>query len=133
MIPLVHIFHGQVAQGKIVFDEGETERMAQAVRGLEGKRVELRLGKLKKIRSMSQNKYYWGVVIALFAEHCGYDAEEMHESLKMRFLRKHDGPIETVRSTTDLSIEEFTQYVEDCRKLAAEMGCVIPDPGQVGE
>jgi hypothetical protein len=130
---LVHLFRGKVVQGKIVFDPGETDRMTNAVKGLEGKLIELKLGKLKKIRSMSQNRYYWGVVIALFAEHVGLDAEEMHAALKMKFLQKHDGPMETVRSTTDLSTEEFQEYLEKCKQLAAEMGVEIPDPGHVAD
>ena len=56
----------------------------------------------------------------------------MHEALKWRFLQKHDGPLVTVRSTTDLDTAEFTEFIEQCRRLGAEMGVVIPGPGGLG-
>jgi hypothetical protein len=96
---------------------------------LEGKDIAVRLVRFRESRTLSQNGYYWAVVVPMFAECCGYDDEEMHNALKMRFLMKHDGPMPTVRSTTSLDTKEFTDYIESCRRLAAEMGCVIPDPG----
>jgi hypothetical protein len=35
----------------------------------------------------------------------------------------------TVRSTTDLDTAEFVEYIEQCRRLGAEMGVIIPSPG----
>ncbi len=70
------------------------------------------------------------------AEYCGYEPEEMHEALKVRFLLKHGFSNETttlptIRSTTDLTTAEFSEYVDQCRRLAAEMGIIVPDPGAV--
>ena len=71
------------------------------------------------------------VVIPVLAERCGYEDEEMHDALKWRFLQKHDGPMPTVRSTASLNTVEFSEYTAQCRRLAAQMGVMIPDPGAV--
>ncbi len=89
--------------------------------------------KPQKNRSAQQNKYYWGVVIPMMGEYCGYNQQEMHEALKMKFLRRdHGNGLPTVRSTTVLNTVEFNDYVEEvCRFAAMEFGLVIPDPGVV--
>jgi|ERR1700722_12459179 len=121
------VFHGEVKDGKLHL--WRAEDFAGWVRVHDGKRIELVLRPHKAKRTSWANAYYWGVVIALFAEHCGYDAEEMHEALKMRFLVRERGPMPTIRSSAALSTAEFAEYVDKCRRLAAEMGCAIPSPG----
>ena len=71
-------------------------------------------------------------MIPLLAEVAGYDDEEMHAALKMRFLRNHVGAdLPSVRSTSDLDTAEFTEYIERVRQLAAEFyGLLIPNPGE---
>jgi hypothetical protein len=124
------VFRGKIEAGKICLDR--RDEFAAVIASLDGKPVELILRRLRTKRSSNQNKYYWGVVIALFAEHCGYSAEEMHDALKWQLLQKHEqGVLPTVRSTADLSVDEFTEYVEQSRMLAAGMGVVIPGPEEV--
>ena len=74
------------------------------------------------------------MVIPLIAECCGYDSEEMKTALKLKFLRTGDDKngLVRVRSTADLSVDEMTEFIEQIRRLAAEMGCAIPSPGEVG-
>ncbi len=83
-------------------------------------------------RSLSQNSYYWGVVIPLFAEYCGYDdPQDLHYALKVKFLSEpEEHGLGRVRSTSSLTTAEFTEYVERVRKLAAEHGVYVPDPGE---
>lgn len=123
------IFRGRIAAGKLKLDHRED--FAALVRRIEGKEIDLVLRLHRCRRSPSQNAWYWGCVVPVLAEHCGYDAEEMHEALKWRFLKKHDGPLATVRSTADLSTAEMTEFIEKVRRLAAELGCSIPNPDQV--
>ena len=133
------VFHGAVRGGQLhIKRKADFERM---IRQMEGSEVELVLRKHYKVRSLSQNAYYWGVVVALLAEHCGYDdPEEMHHALRHRFLLIHNDPIETLhgktslqgaRSTAKLTTAEFSEYMEQARRLAAEMGVVIPSPGEI--
>jgi hypothetical protein len=125
---MLDTFAGRVEFGKLKLHL--RDRFAKLVASLEGKEIEITLKKRSRNRSHNQNRYYWGCVIAMLAEHCGYDPEEMHEALKQRFLAIHtEGPLPTVRSTVALNTAEFTTYLEQCRRLAAEMGVIVPDPG----
>ena len=123
------IFRGRVEAGKLKLDH--RDEFSALVRRLDSKEIELVLRRYRRRRSMPQNAWYWGCVIPVLAEHCGYDAEEMHEALKWRFLKKHEGPLPTVRSTADLDTAEFSEYIEQVRRLAAEIGCAIPSPASV--
>ncbi len=125
------IFKGVSAHAKVLF--ADPVRFSAHLRSMEGAEVEVIVRKPRKSRSDQQNRYYWGVVVAILADHCGYDKpEEMHDALRIKFLTIHqDGPLPTVRSTTDLSTVEFEHYMLQCRKLGAEMGCQIPEPNEV--
>lgn len=123
-------FTGWVQRGKVHLDaKGTYDRF---VAGLEGAKVTISVVKHRNTRSLSQNSFYWGVVIPLLADHCGYDREELHDALKFRFLRVHeDTDLPTVRSTASLNTKEFGEYLDDVIRLAAEMGVVIPEAGEV--
>lgn len=100
-----------------------------------GKTVQVTAENLRKVRSTEQNAYYWGVVVRMIADHCGYrTAEEVqgvHEELRRKFLTGH-GPLSVTPSTASLSTEEFSEYVEAVRRWAAdELGIYIPDPNEV--
>lgn len=82
---------------------------------------------------MSQNKLYWGWHLAILADYTGYTAEELHQVFRMRHLRRElvmpGGQVaESTRSTTELTIEEFSDYLRKIERDGAEMGCAIPDP-----
>ena len=70
--------------------------------------------------------------MALLAEHLGFEKQELHEALKLKFLAINpDAPLPVARGTSDLNTAEFADYVERCRRLAAELGCIVPGPGEV--
>jgi hypothetical protein len=122
-------FQAEIKNGKTVWYA--PDRVIQFIAGLEGCRITVEIKKLFPRRSNNQNAWYWACIIPLLGESCGYDPEEMHSALKERFLRIHgDSPLPTVRSTSTLSTKDFSEYCENCRRLAAEMGVVIPDPGE---
>jgi len=124
------VFRGAIQEGKIKLENAP--RFHSLIASLAGEQIELILRKHKSRRSNSQNSWYWGCIVPLLAEHCGYDAEEMHEALKHKFLRIHDdSELPTVRSSAKLTTAEFTEYVEKCRRLGAELGVYIPNPGEV--
>lgn len=87
----------------------------------------------KKVkRTQQQNKWYWACVVGIPADHFGYLPDEMHAAYKMMFLRVLGGRgPETIKSTTTLNTQEFSEYVEKCRMWAANEGIVIPDPDDV--
>jgi len=128
----VPVFFGQVVEGRLKMDNPHAYMVRIAA--LNGKRVELVLRKRRCKRTLPQNAYYWGVVIEILRDHFGYDAEEMHDALKFEFLRiRNDrGGPDSVKSTADLSTEEFAEYVKRVVRWAAQKYRVyIPDPGSV--
>jgi hypothetical protein len=81
---------------------------------------------------MSQNRYYWGVVVATLAEWSGHEPEEIHDYLKRILPQKHrrlpSGDEMFVHpSTTTLTVEEFSEYVDKVVRWAAEQGVHVPD------
>jgi hypothetical protein len=122
-------FYGRVLPGGLLVLDRPAD-YNRAVRALAGKHVEILLKRRRTKRSNPQNRYYFGVVVKLLAEHCGYDTQEMHEALAMRFLRIEDCPITGAprrKRTPQTDTAEFAEYLEHCIRLAAELGVVIPD------
>lgn len=75
---------------------------------------------VQRKRSVKQNRVYWMYVNEL-SKHTGFTSNEMHEVLKFKFLKAEKYDVETgevfeyIRSTTDLSTKEFTDFIEQIR------------------
>lgn len=97
-----------------------------------GKRLAMTLKEYREQRTSPQSRYYYGVVVALMADELGYERDEMHEALAFKFLSISgpDDPLPRRRSTADLDTGEMTTYIEQCRRLAAELGIYVPDPNE---
>lgn len=92
-------------------------------------------------RSNPQNRYYFGIVVPLIQKgikDMGTELtkEETHEFLKARFnvqelFNKETGEVINIPiSTTRLSKEQFSEYIERIQRFAAEfLSIVIPDAG----
>jgi hypothetical protein len=129
-------FFGKKINGNFKFDRGEENRYrAYLYKFKDGCEVFMVLGHKTKatFRSVQQNRYYWCVVVDLLAVHTGYTPDEMHEALKWKFLIIHrDGLPDTVKSTTNLTKDQFCEYIDNIQKWAArDLGCVIPDPNTI--
>jgi hypothetical protein len=92
----------------------------------------------KKTRSLPQNRYLWGVVYHKIAELTGYDAEDIHEMMKVKFgLRTQfnvfEGElIEFARSTRFMDTRQFSEYIEKIRKWSLDaLGVYIPQPNEI--
>lgn len=123
----VTIFYGRIENGRPVLElPDEFQRLKES---LNGEQIEITLRKRRKDRTSPQNRFYHGVVVKYLSEFTGHTAEEIHESLKHRFLiERGDEALPRVRSTSSLDTQEFARYIDDCIQLAAEFGCIIPDP-----
>jgi len=92
--------------------------------------------KEKRDRSLKQNSYLWGVVYTMIAAETGHTTEELHEFFKMllldrKFMQVGKEEFMIPKSTTTLSTEEFSKYVEQVRAFAGtELGITIPDPNE---
>lgn len=102
----------------------------------DGARVVIRVAVERQKRSNSQNRFWHGIVIPAFAEHCGYEFEEMKDALALKLLPKEITDMETgeVRivpgHTSELNTKQFNELIERAQRLGAEMDIYIPDPGE---
>jgi len=103
-------------------------------------RVFMTLQTMQKPRSNNQNRYYWGVVIKLLAEHTGDNPDDLHAFLGAKFLTKEievglDGKYKDrafiTESTTNLSTVAFEDYMSKCRMWASMfLSVYIPEPNE---
>jgi hypothetical protein len=127
------VFPGRVLPGGLLVHDRPKD-YAQYVRSLKGCFVETVVRKRRLTRTNPQNRYYFGVVVKLIADHCGYERDEMHELLAMKFLRMEDDPITGAprrKRTPKTDTQEFMEYVEACVRFGAELGVYVPDPNEV--
>lgn len=119
----------------IEFGKGDREMLINYLLGTfkHGQAIEFFVRKVTRIRSMPQNKYYWGVVIPYICEETGMDKDQVHYALREKFLSKRDinTSLLIVKSTTELTIEQFRWYIDSIQRWAAEFLHInIPDPNQ---
>ena len=122
-----------VKNGKFSFSENQRAKLNKMIQSKEGKVAQLTIGDIEKSRSGQQNKYYWGVVLELIADHTGAHENELHE-----YFIKEYSPKITVevlgkvitrpKRTPEMTTVEFSEYIERIRVEASELQIVIPDP-----
>lgn len=84
----------------------------------------------RKIRSNSQNEYYWGVVLQLISEFTGETVEDLHDHFRVRFLMQGE-KFSHPRSTTSLTTAEFEDYLAKIRLFATQdLNVFIPLPNE---
>jgi hypothetical protein len=128
---MIPIHHGIVSQNnKLILDT--PSRYLTQLSNLKGKRIELTLKEEKSQRSINQNSYYWGVVVTILGDFFGYEPEEMHTALRMKFLNKEPVcGLNTAESTTALNTTQFEDYLERIRRWAAiEYHIYVPLPNE---
>jgi predicted nucleic-acid-binding protein len=104
--------------------------------------IEITFQKKRSYRSSMQNRYYFGVVVTMIQErfkelgHEGITKELTHEYLKGRFLFKEvvnevtGEVLKLPLSTTELTKSDFSEYLEQVIKFAAEsLDILIPESG----
>lgn len=84
------------------------------------------------IRTLPQNKLYWGVYLKIIAEHIGeLCPEDLHEDLKLKFNPRDSAITPGARyggSTTKMKRKEFTEYLEKIRIWAIQFhGINLPE------
>lgn len=140
-------------EGVIQFDPVLRRAFRRHVLELSGEAVEVTVKKRHPSRSVQQNRWYWGVILAHLADYTGFTAEEVHEYLKARFLPeilgevparrrleivdKRDGAVVDAReidvelSTATLNTEQFSRFADGVRDWAArDLGVYIPGPDE---
>ena len=120
--------------GKMQMSDWQRKAIADEIRRLDGQDVRMEVKKDIRGRTQRQNRYYWGVVLTYIAAETGHSTEEIHEVMKQKYLPRSHVLVgteehEVSKSTTVLSTEEFTAYIEQVRAFAAqELSILIPSP-----
>lgn len=115
--------------GRKLFDE--------AMRRFPNGEVTVRVFTARPKRSDAQNRYWHGVVVPIFAEHCGYEFDDMKDELALKLIPKEltdmlTGEVRIVPGhTSDLNTKQFNELIERAQKLGASMDLYIPDPNEV--
>lgn len=128
----VNAYIGTVEKGKFIPDSPRD--FATEFLRRNGKRVVVSVKVWRKKRSNNQNRYWWAVVVRLFADAMVCLPDEAHEALKAELNSEikviGDRVIRIPKSTADLDTQEFKALVERAQRLGAEMfdGMYIPDP-----
>ena len=124
------IFKGKVEKGKLIIENSKEYNLF--VWSLNNKNIELTLGKPSKKRSNQENRYYWGVVLRLLSDQTGYTENEMHDALRLLFLRDNTKIIPTLLSTALLNTIQFEEYMSKIRIWAStELSVYIPEPNEI--
>jgi len=86
--------------------------------------TEIEIGPYKPKRSVLQNRLYWEYMTQL-GKHTGHTKDEMSLFFKWKFLGTDQAQIygqsfNEVRSTTDLNVKEFAEYLRNIEVFASE-------------
>ncbi len=140
MSRLAHTYQNKQFAGTIIQENGATQRnrlklnapqyFQHAINQFKpGDWISITLTNKRPKRTVSQNNYYWGAVLPHIAQETGeYDLDALHELFKSKFLSKETvdtqwGPVTKVKSTAELSVLEFSEFIE---KIAALTGIQPP-------
>ncbi len=122
-----------VKAGRLDPSEAQKATIGSFLATRDGKAVVVKLAKPVNSRSQRQNRFYWGVVLTTIAEATGNTTEDLHEHFKDRFLPRRfvtlaGKELEVAKTTTALSQDEFSKYLEQLAAFAAsELGITLPD------
>lgn len=96
--------------------------------------LSLTISKRQIDRTVRQNSRYWKI-LSIISNETGHTTEELHEFFKARLLPRQfvqvgEYEAEVSKSTTKLSTEEMTAYVDQIIAFAAELSISIPSEPQ---
>lgn len=127
---MIPVFLATIQKGKLVFNN--PDGFQKYLLKLNDKSVDVVVRLPRKDRSYKQNRFLWGVCYELISEATGYTREEVHDAMRLMFLKDETRGILTLKSTTSLTTIEMNEYWAKMQQFAAEkLDLVIPDPKQV--
>lgn len=137
-----YYFYGTIKNNK--FEIENPDRFKKYVEMLaknykKDSKFEMTLSKYRKKRTegksyqkSNQNGYYWGVVLPILCEYFGYLPDEMHEAIKIKFLRiGGTDSLPKIKSSTELNTLEWEELMEKIRIwVLSEYDIKIPEPNE---
>lgn len=120
--------NGGVWNGLVAFIKANAPAFAE-----KGEPLRIIVTAEERQRNNQQNRFYWGAVLRAIAEQAWIDGRQFDKDTWHEFLaRKYgvsdelvlpDGEIITRRkSTTQMSVGEFSTYLNQCQAYAAQIG-----------
>ena len=79
------IFITKIEKGKIKMGLTEEDRMSKYIGSLKDGLYDITVKKHVHKRTLDQNAYYFGVVLVILSDFFGYEVDEMHEEMKLKF------------------------------------------------
>jgi len=87
--------------------------------------------RLTATRSIPLNKYYWWVIIEILRNEFWETPEDMHDELKLLFLKDRTWKYPKVKDSKNLDNKEFKDYCNNIRVWASvEHWFNIPEPNE---
>lgn len=121
-----------VRDGALALTTGQAEAVKNFLRGRTVP-VSFRLSKRTDQRSLNQNRYYFGVILATISEFTGHDVNDLHciyrdRYLPEKFITLGGREVSVRKTTTDLTPKEFSEYCERIIvEAGTELGVAIPE------
>lgn len=125
----------KVKNHRLQFDQ-DHDWLNNAFFKLEGKNVIVDVEEVKNFRSGNQNRLYWKYLEVIAAD-VGESPERLHTIFKGLYSPKvqmkfKDKSYMIPKSTTDMSVGEFVEYLIKVQSEAADLGVILPDPELYG-
>ena len=102
----------------------------------EDKRYIVEISERKRTRTIAQNRYLWAVAYEVLRQETGQSREDWHDYFLGEFFGWEEfelfgrKKIKPRRRSSQLTTQEFWEYVEFVQRKAAENGIYIPDPNE---
>ena len=78
-------------------------------------------------RSGAQNKLYWAILNQI-ENQTGQLSEELHETFKAKYLVDRSARLPRIKSTSELNVIEFNEYITKICVEMAEFGIILDFP-----
>lgn len=125
------LFYGHIENKKLKLNNPKS--FNKKIEEMDGKTIEITLQSRKRTRTLSQNAYYWSAILPAISDYTGYNEEDLHNHFKYHFLKKKVGNLDSFKSTTQLTKQEFTDYIEKIRRFTEQvLGFHIQSPEEAG-
>tara|TARA_B100000609_G_C17108846_1_gene378683 strand:+ start:127 stop:507 length:381 start_codon:yes stop_codon:yes gene_type:complete len=94
------------------------DRFREFIDKVKDGRYIITIEKQQRERSGEQNKFYWAILHQI-QDQTGQISEELHEIFKAKYLVDRSARLPRIKSTSELSVIEFNEYIT---KICADMG-----------
>lgn len=126
-----HLTHrGNIKDGKLVLNNPKWFKgMLQMYSDAD---VVVTLERKKNSKSKEQQGYYWGIILQYISEYTGQSPEDLHDIFKAKYLRRkklwRGADMVTIGSTSRLSANEMSEFMQNVILEGNELGIEIPPP-----